>query len=342
MWTVGITHLVRPPFEPERRALGEGTRFVFFDSRDESGFDAAELRTLDALLVWTPAITRRTAQHLEKCRILVRYGVGYDKIDRRALEDRGIRFSNNPEYGPEDVADTAMAMLLSLQRRIYEHDQACRGYVEGWQEHHMAPTQRSGALTVGLVGVGRIGTSVVNRLKPFGHRILGYDPYVPTGHDRAIGYERVHDLDELFSRSDAVSLHCPLTDETRGMVDAERLGLMKSGAILVNTARGGLLSDLSALGDALRSGTLGAAGLDVLPHEPPVEHPLLSAWRDNEPWLRGRLIVNPHNAFYSEQSMWEARYKTAETARLFLDRGVHRNAVEGFGAAYQSQAAAPK
>ena len=168
MWKVGITHLVKAPFDPERKAFGDDAEFLFFDTRSEQDFDPARLAQLDAFLVWTPAITERTVKHLTNCKILVRYGVGYDKIDRDALARAGIRFSNNPEYGPEDVADTAMAMLLSLQRRIYRHDQASRAYVNGWQEHHMVPTIQSPYATVGIVGVGRIGTSVVNRLKPFG------------------------------------------------------------------------------------------------------------------------------------------------------------------------------
>lgn len=327
MWTVGITHLIKPPFNPERKGLGDKTKFVFFDTRDENEFDPAELRKLDAFLVWTPAISKQTIRHLMRCKIVVRYGVGYDKIDRSSLDEAKIRFSNNPEYGPEDVADSAVALILSLQRRVYEHDQACREYGSGWQEHHLAPTVQSGHLTVGVVGVGRIGTSVVNRLKPFGHRVLGYDPYVPSGHERAIGYRRVYTLDELFSRSDIVTLHCPLTDETRNLVDHRRIALMKRGSILVNTARGALLEDLSVLERALRDGTLSAVGLDVLPEEPPGPHTLLDAWRANADWLRGRLIINPHNAFYSEQSMNECRFKAAETARLFLAEGYHRNAV---------------
>ena len=134
-------------------------------------------------------------------------------------------------------------------------------------------------------------------------------------------------LEELFGRSDAITLHCPLTDETRGLIDAERVAMMKPGSILVNTARGALVADLTVLETALRDGTLAAVGLDVLPVEPPPPHPLLDAWRNHEPWLQGRLIINPHNAFYSDQSMVESRYKAAETARIFLETGHHRNAV---------------
>ena len=327
MWHIGITHLVKPPFDPEREAFGDEVSITLFDTNNEREFDPALLRELDAFLVWTPEISAHTVQHLTRCQIVVRYGVGYDKIDRAALSKAGIQFSNNPEYGPEDVADTAMSMILSLQRRIFQHDQVSRTYKTSWQENHLTPVFRSCANTVGVIGVGRIGSSVVNRLKPFGHQILGYDPYVSQGHSQSIGYERVHTLDELFSRSSIITLHCPLTNETRGMINAKRIAQLPQGAILVNTARGALVDNLTTIELGLRDGRLSATGLDVLPHEPPRPHALLTAWRNYEPWLAGRLIINPHNAFYSDQAMTKIRLNAAETARLYLNEGIHRNSV---------------
>ena len=324
---IGITHLVKPPFSPEQEALGNNVEFIHFDSRHEDGFSATDLERLDAFLVWTPAISNKTIQHLKNCKILVRMGVGFDKIDIAALSTAGIAFSNNPEYGPEDVADTAMGLMLSLQRRLYEHDQNAKGYQQGWQEHHLSPMNQSRKSTVGIVGVGRIGTSVVNRLKPFGYKILGYDPYVPVSHDRAIGYQRVDSLTDLFEVSDIVTMHCPLTDETRGMIDRTLLSAAKPGLIFVNTARGALIDSLDTIHTCLKNDQIAAAGLDVLPVEPPDDHALIQAWRSNEEWLRGRLIITPHNGFYSDNAMYECRYKAAETARLFLEKGIHRNAV---------------
>ena len=158
-------------------------------------------------------------------------------------------------------------------------------------------------------------------------RMLGYDPYLPRGHDRALGYQRCDSLDELLEQSDFVTLHCPLTEETRGFIDAGRLARIKPGAVLINVARGALLDSLDSLEKVLRSGRLAAAGLDVLPEEPPGPHSLLDAWRSREPWLAGRLVVTPHNAFYSERSWYEARFKAAETARLYLEGAPLRNAI---------------
>ncbi|MDH3858164.1 MAG: NAD(P)-binding domain-containing protein, partial [Gammaproteobacteria bacterium] len=260
-----------------------------------------------------------------------RYGVGYDKIDIATLERRGIVFSNNPEYGPEDVADTAMAMLLSLQRRIPEHDTKARGYTDSWQENHLAPTLHSKNACVGIVGLGRIGTSLGLRLKPFGYRILAYDPYLSNGMFRALQVERADSLAELVERVDILSLHCPLTDETRGMMNEAMFALARPGLIFINTARGGLIDNLDGIESALRSGQIAAAGLDVLPSEPPAEHPLIIAWREHAEWLQGRLLITPHNAFYSNHSMAECRYNAAQTACLMLEKNVHRNAVNSAG-----------
>ncbi len=220
-----------------------------------------------------------------------------------------------------------LALLLGFARRVFEHDTRARGYTSTWQENRLAPTHHARDATVGIVGVGRIGTSVIRRLQPFGFRLLGFDPYLPRGHDRALGYERCESLDALLAASDFVSLHCPLDEQTRGFIDTRRLALIKPGAVLVNTARGALVDSLDTIEAALRCGRLAAAGLDVLPDEPPRPHPLLDAWRAREAWLDGRLVITPHNAFYSERSWYEARFKAAETARIFLAGGPLRNAV---------------
>jgi lactate dehydrogenase-like 2-hydroxyacid dehydrogenase len=325
-WTIGITHLIKPPFDPELEAFGGNLDIVYFAGRDAAAYAPEELQRLDAMLVWTPRIDAATVAQLNRCKILVRYGVGYDKIDRSALAARDIAFSNNPEYGPEDVADTAMAMLLALQRRIVEHDSRARAYHDGWQENHLSPMRHSKQCRAGIVGLGRIGSSLALRLKPFGYEVVAYDPYVSNGMFRALDVARAASLDELVGQVDAVSMHCPLSAETQGMFSGQVLAQAKPGLIFVNTARGGL-TDLDVIESGLRSGQLAAAGLDVLPEEPPAAHALIDAWRAREDWLQGRLLITPHNAFYSDHSFAECRYNAAQTARLFLEQQLHRNAV---------------
>ena len=326
-WIVGITDHVVPPADIEQKAFPEAEfRFLPDWRKDPAGRRAWQ--EADALLVWHWRVDPETVGLLDRCKILVRYGGGYDLVDVRALAARKIPFCNTPDYGTEEVADTACGMILAIQRQLVAYDRACRRYASGWQEHTISPQQRTSCQTLGVIGVGRIGTAVVLRTKPFGYRIVGYDPYKPSGHEKAVGFQRAESLEELLAQSDIVTLHCPLTAETRGMVDAAFLGRMKRGSALVNTARGRILAGLDCLEEALRSGHLAYAAMDCLPDEPPEDHPLLRAWREDADWVRGRLLINPHVAYYSEQGWYEMRYKAAQTARLYLVEKRLRNLIE--------------
>ncbi len=324
---VGITDYVRPPFTVEQDALGDSVEFVYFESEDENTFDGGDLARLDGLMVWHAHITEQTVSQLDRCRIVVRYGVGYDNIDTAALQARELPFCNTPDYGTEEVADTASGMILGLQRKIGAYDVACRHFDQGWQEHVQPPLNRTNQVTLGVVGVGRIGTAVMNRMKPFGFRLMGYDPNQPSGHEKAIGYERAGSLEQLLAEADIVTVHCPLSVDTAGMVDADFVAKMKPGSYLVNTARGGIVKDLDVVWDAFQSGHLAGAALDVLPDEPPKDHPMIQAWRAFDPAVAGRIVINPHTAYYSESAWYEMRYKAAETVKLCLQDGVLRNRI---------------
>ena len=325
-WVVGITDHIRPPADIEAEAFGEA-EFRFLRDWRAAEENRQAWREADALLVWHWVLDRQTIALLDRCRIAVRYGVGYDLVDVQALAERDIPLCNTPDYGTEEVADAACGMILALQRQLLAYDRACRHYEHGWQENLLTPQSRTSQRALGIVGVGRIGTAVVNRMKPFGYRILGYDPYQPSGHEKAVGYERTDSLEALLAEADIVTIHCPLSHETRGMIDEAFLGRMKGGSSLVNTARGGILKDLDCLAAALRSGHLASAAMDVLPDEPPGDHPLIEAWRKDAAWLRGRLLITPHVAYYSERGWYEMRYKAAQTARMFLLDGRARNLI---------------
>ena len=179
--------------------------------------------------------------------------------------------------------------------------------------------RRLDRLTLGIVGIGRIGTAVALRARAFGHRVICYDPGQPNGVERALGIERVRGLEALLRQSDTLTLHAPLTPATRNMIGAAELAMLPKGAVVVNTARGPLV-DLDALGHALHAGHIAAAGLDVIPVEPPVDPipDLLRAYRAREPWLEGRLIVTPHSAFHTPEAWEDIRIKSAETIRAAL------------------------
>jgi D-3-phosphoglycerate dehydrogenase/C-terminal binding protein len=157
--------------------------------------------------------------------------------------------------------------------------------------------------------------------------VLFYDPYVPDGQELALGFERTRSLNDLLKRADVVSLHAPLTDETRRMINAATLARMRRNAILINTARGGIV-DIDALHDALKGGQIAGAALDVLPQEPPdPAHPLIRAYGANEPWLAGRFLLSPHAAFYSAAGMADLRRKPVQTVVAYLTEGSLRNCV---------------
>ena len=324
---IGITDYYRAPFDIEAKALGGDVEFIDFNSRNEDDFDVDNLRQLDALLVYHARITDKTISKLDRCKIIVRYGVGIDNMGLEALKKKGIPLCNTPDYGIEEIASTAAAHMLNLWRRISAYDRACRAYDEGWAQNLQKPILRFSEATIGVIGVGRMGTAFIEFIRPFGCRILGFDPHQPLGHEKKVGYERVKTLNDLLDASHGISLHCVLTSETAGLVDKSFIAAMKQGALLVNTARGGLFKDLDIVEQALRSGKLGGLGTDVLPSEPPVNHPLIQAWREDASWLKGRLVITPHTAHYSETAIYDMRYLAAETIALFFKKNELRNRV---------------
>jgi D-3-phosphoglycerate dehydrogenase len=254
---------------------------------------------VDALLVQFAPITAEVFEALPQLRLLSRYGVGVDVVDTEAARDHGVWVCNVPDYGTTEVAMHAVAMLLALLRNIAGHDREVRA--GHWDYHLGGQLRRPSSLTLGVVGLGRIGSMAAERAAPWFGAVVGYDPYLTDG-DWPNGLERLS-LEDLFARSSAVTLHLPLTDSTRGLIGTDLLGRMPSGSYLVNTARGGLV-DLDALLEALDSGRLAGVALDVLPQEPPPQdHPLLS---------HPRALITPHVAWYSAEAEVELRRKAAQ------------------------------
>lgn len=324
---IGITDYVTAPFEIERTVFPPEAEIVFLDAIEEDDFDAETLASLDALLVWHAHISKNTAKHLTNCKIVVRYGVGFDNIDVAALCKQGIPFCNTPDYGTEEVADTAAAMILNLSRKVTAYDRLAQSLSDTWQENTFSGMRRLSNSSLGVIGVGRIGSALLRRMRPFGLKLIGYDPYQPSGHEKALSYERTQGLTDALKQSDIVSLHCPLNDETDGLVDEQFLADMKPGAILVNTARGGLVKSLELVAEAILSGHLGGVALDVLPQEPPEQNAFIKAWRGQHPAFAEKVIVNPHTAYFSEDAWREMRVKAAETIVQYLENGHLRNRI---------------
>ena len=232
-----------------------------------------------------------TAEHLArfpKLACVVRMGVGYDKIDRKAAAARKVMVCNVPDYGTTEVADHAMALALSLRRGMRSTSRRSAGPPAPWGYVRDPLLRRNGVQTFGIVGIGRIGTAAALRAKAFRFRVVAYDPYMPNGTELGVGVERVGSLEALLEQTDTLSIHAPLTPETRGMISGAKLARMPKGGVVVNTARGPIV-DVDALAGLLKRGHLAGVGLDVVPVEPPVEPmpELLRAYRAREPWARG-------------------------------------------------------
>ncbi|MCA3246824.1 MAG: C-terminal binding protein [Azospirillum sp.] len=318
------------PGEPafERDALGDA-EFLVHRARDPLQVPDSAWAAADAILLWQDmAIDRAVVRKLARCRIVVRHGVGFDRVDLEACAERNIPVCNVPDYGTEEVANHALACALALRRGLPTYtEMLALDPVAGWRWDTPPLIRRLTGQVFGIVGLGRIGRAAAARAKAFGFDVGFHDPYLPADEPAAAPYRRIDDLGEMLAQADVVSVHCPLTRETHGLLGEANLGCMKKGAILINTARGPIV-DTAALLKAIETGSVGGAALDVLPQEPPdPDDPLAAAYRVPPSWLAGRLILTPHAAFYSPESWYDLRYKAAETVRDWLGKGVLRNCV---------------
>ncbi len=246
---------------------------------------------------WAPI----TATVLELCpnlKVISRNGIGVDNIDLGYCREHGIAVLNSPSYCIPEVADHALALALALLRKLVLTTDKVRA--GEWGLGGLAPIHRLCELTYGVVGLGAIGRAVVQRARPFFKQVIGHDPYAPAVEVDGQPVEMVP-LEELLTRADVVDLHVPGTDETRHMLNAERLALMKPSAYVINTSRG-MIIDTDALVEALRAGRIAGAGLDVHEQEPlPMDHPLREF---------PQVIITPHTAFYSQEAVEQLREET--------------------------------
>jgi len=286
------------------------------------------IENADCIMVYhTLKVTRSTIERLTNCKLIVRCGVGYDNVDHAFARTRGIPVANVPDYGTEEVADSAIGMMLALSRGIIFHNMFLRPADADWRYHHVAPLYRLRERTFAIIGLGRIGTAAAIRAKALGMEVIFYDPYKADGYDKALGARRVESLDELLAQAYVLSCHCPLTPETHHIVNAAAIEKMPRGSFLINTSRGNVV-DVAAIPDAIATGRLAGAGIDVLPIEPPpADHPLLVAWRDPKHPAYQRVILNAHNAFYSVEGLRDMRVKGAEACRRVLLGQPLRNVV---------------
>jgi D-3-phosphoglycerate dehydrogenase len=296
--------------QEEGLLAGVGARFALRPVRGSAAAAVQAVRDAAIVLVRESPLPRAAIEAMARARAVIRYGIGVDNIDQQAARERRIMVANVPDYGTDEVSTQGVALLLAVVRRLRLHDREVR---EGrWSTGVLQPMYRLRGRTLGFVGYGRIARMTHDKLAGFGFgRVLAHDPRadLPAGVTAAT-------IDDICREADVISLHAPLSDETWHQLDSRRIALMRPTAIVVNTARGGLI-DLDALHRALAEGRILGAGLDVFEHEPPdPKHPIFAL--DN-------VAVSNHIGWYSEESMRELQRKAAEEAVRVLQGGTPRH-----------------
>lgn len=305
-YRVLITDYVWPTLDRERAILEPlGVELIASPSGDEetlAGLAAGVDGIMTCFADVTPAVVRASAQ----LKVVARYGIGVDNIAVDVATSRDVVVTNVPDYCVEEVAEHALALLFACARRVTRYDRAVRA--GRWNSKEDMPLYRIQGKTLGIVGFGQIGRRVAAKARALGLTVLAHGPRLSHTEAAGLGCTAVG-LAELLRESDFVTLHLPLTAETAQMFDRRRFSLMKPGVIFINTSRGGLVEN-AALEEALAAGRLAAAGIDVLPQEPP---------SSAEPLLRQEnLTVTPHVAFYSEESLAELQTRTAQAVAHVL------------------------
>ncbi|MBY6537283.1 C-terminal binding protein [Rhodococcus sp. BP-349] len=287
----------------ERRIADDvDAEFEVFDACTEDEAVSA-VTGADVVLVNFAPMNERVLKAMNRGGVVIRYGIGYDNVDLDAADRLGVSVCNVPDYGGDTVADHAVTLALMLLRKVTLFDRVVTA--GDWvSATHFAPILSSTSTTVGLLGTGRIGMAVAARLAPFGFEVIAYDPFADTKRAEDAGVELV-DLEQLFRRSNVLSLHAPATPDTKKIVDAQKIAKMPFGSYIVNTSRGSLLDQNDVLA-ALNAGQLAGVGLDVFDPEPlPRDHGLRS---------HPHAILTPHAAFYSLQSLQALQRLAAEEA----------------------------
>ena len=312
-YKVLVTDYAWPDLAIEKQILAEVDAEIIQPASQSEADIVAAAKDAHAILTNWATVSRAAMENAAECRIVCRLGIGLDNIDVAAATDLGMRVTNVPDYCLVEVAEHTLAMILSLARNLHKYHLQTKNGQYDLQAGQ--PLLRIQGKTLGLLGLGNTGLAVASRAAALGMKVLATrrssDP---------VENVTIVPLEQMLAESDYVSLHAPLTDETKHIINAQTLAHMKPTASIINTARGGLI-DHAALTTALQSGKLAGAALDV--HEPE------PAPLDQAPWNLENVLVTPHAAFYAPESIENLRVRTAKQAAAQLTGGTPENIVNG-------------
>jgi D-3-phosphoglycerate dehydrogenase / 2-oxoglutarate reductase len=311
---VAVADSVFPNLDPARDVLSAIGADIQLAAEPTPDAIMKLAKDADGVLVTYAKITADMIRQMTKCRIISRFGIGVDNVDIPVATEKGIVVTKVPDYCIDEVSDHAMALLLSAVRKIPMGTEQV--HAGTWKMPNFVPIHRLRGSVLGLAGFGRIPQLVAPKAQAFGMKVIAFDPYLPKEVFTKAGVEQV-DFPTLLKRSDYISVHSPLTPETKGLFNADAFKQMKKGAYIVNTARGPVI-DEQALAAAIDSGHIAGAGLDVMTTEPPVNSPLIG---------KKNVIITPHTSFYSDESLVELQTKAAQEVANVLTGKAARNPV---------------
>ncbi len=301
---VAVTDYIEADLEWEAKELAaKGIEFETYQLKLKSEEEIVEkIKDADVIVVNMVKITESLISKLKKCRLIIRHGIGYDNVDVAACTKYGIQFAYQPDYCKEDVAEHAIALIFACARKVVRsrrtlEESSKRGQ---WDFTGLFPIYRLDGKTLGILGVGRIGSRVFRKLRTFGFRILACDPYIKEERRKDLISQGLAFVDKetLFKESDYLTVHTPLQPDTKHIVNAQMLALMKPTAYVINTSRGAML-DSAALANAVRKGIIAGAAIDVFDKEPPDP--------DFELFNLENVILTPHTGWASDEAGWEIR-----------------------------------
>ncbi len=323
-----IPDLIPPPARIEQDIFGSKVKIITPQAMKNADVPDEIWARCDGILAYDKITYHKDLlSKLKRCKAIVRAGIGVDNIDLKEAQRKNICVCNVPDYCKGEVADHTFALLLSLVRGVCEHvKQTQRGM---WERMTPIAIRLEGKV-FGIIGMGRIGKEAAERAIGFGMKVIYYDPWRKETKGLPPQWKRVKSLLELAKKADIISIHTPLTSDTQHMINGKFFQHTKKGIFLINSARGPII-DLKALKGAMKKGIVAGCGIDALPTEfPGNAYDLIQDYQKDKDWLKGRLIMTPHAAFYSKEAFRELRAKAAEEGKRVLDGQRPLNCVNNF------------
>lgn len=314
----------------EKKILGKNYKIILTNPKSFKKLDDNYLKKVDGIMIGHHVkLSKDIIKKLKNCKIIVRYGVGFDSVDIVQASLQQIKVYNIPDYGVDEVADHALGLILNISRFLSGNDIIMKKFYRKrriiWKYDSNKKQKRLKELTLGIIGLGRIGIALSQRSKNVFSKILFFDPYISDGYDKSLNIQKEKNLEDIFKKSDVVSVHVPSTKKNKFFLKDRFFSKIKKNIIFINTSRGDLVKS-DTLSKYFLKGKISGLGLDVFENEPiKYSEKLTKLWLDNK--NAGKIIFTPHSAFYSEQALYEIRFKGVQTLKKYFEKKILKNCI---------------